>query len=331
LAAYNKAFEILTQTEHEPTDPPEQPKIMIAELQYRIGLCIQSDLSRKCALTDDPSTEVPCKELAAHAFALAVKYNPTHELAKHMLATVTADATMKRASNDYVKSLFDDYASNFEHSLVEELGYDGFERLRRGFDRALEKLDPKTTNKLFDVVVDAGCGTGLVGEQFRNISKTMIGVDLSEAIIEEARKQRPHLYEETIVGDITQVFPDKAPISLIVAADSYIYFGDLDPLFASMQAGLDPNGGLVAFTLENVGEDSEKSLSASKPDWRWQLTASGRFAHRKEYAESVGKSHELHVVHYEPLENFRTENGVGVRGHMFVMQRRIRSGGEPEL
>ena len=74
--------------------------------------------------------------MAKYAFDLAVKYDSANESAKHMLATLTADATMKRASNTYVKSLFDDYAKNFEHSLVEELGYTGYERLRRGFDRA---------------------------------------------------------------------------------------------------------------------------------------------------------------------------------------------------
>ena len=45
---------------------------------------------------------------------------------------------------------------------MDELGYTGYEVLRRGFDRAFggrEKVP------MFDLVVDAGCGTGLVGEQ----------------------------------------------------------------------------------------------------------------------------------------------------------------------
>jgi hypothetical protein len=51
---------------------------------------------------------------------------------------------------------------SFEHSLVKELGYTGYERLRRGFDRAFGGQD-KVPN--FPKVIDAGCGTGLVGEQ----------------------------------------------------------------------------------------------------------------------------------------------------------------------
>jgi len=177
IQAYNKAYTILTSADkrqQQPTDPPEDPNPILSQLQYRIGLCIAHDATkRKCVLEDDPDlTPRDCNELATHAFDLAVKYDPTNEAARHMLATMTADATVKRASNAYVKTLFDDYAGNFEHSLVEELGYTGYERLRRSFDRAFGKGDENdasgatttTTTKtpVFDLVVDAGCGTGLV-------------------------------------------------------------------------------------------------------------------------------------------------------------------------
>lgn len=81
-------------------------------------------------------------------------------------------------------------------------------------------------------------------------------MDLSQAIIDEAEKLRPALYDETIADDITEVFRAKKPISLIVAADSFIYFGDLVPLFESMEEGL-ADDGIVAFTLENVDAESE--------------------------------------------------------------------------
>lgn len=212
-------------------------------------------------------------------------------------------------------ALFDEYASNFEHSLVQELGYTGFERLRRGFDRAFGGTPPT-----FGRAVDAGCGTGLVGEQFRNITTHLIGVDLSQAILDTAQQKRPGLYDEAIAGDVTEVFVKKKPLDLIVAADAYIYFGDLDPLFASMAAGLNV-GAYAAFTLENVGLEVEQSLSESKPDWRWQLTASGRFAHRKEYVGAVSETHQFRVKHYEALDGFRYEQGVAVRGHLFVLQK----------
>lgn len=109
---------------------------------------------------------------------------------------------------------------------------------------------------MFQLVVDAGCGTGLVGEQFRNVSSYLIGVDLSQAILDEAEKLRPGLYDERIAEDVTEVFRERKPLSLIVAADSYIYFGDLDPLFESMQESL-ADGAYAAFTLENVDAENE--------------------------------------------------------------------------
>jgi predicted TPR repeat methyltransferase len=83
-------------------------------------------------------------------------------------------------------------------------------------------------------------------------------VDLSAAILDEAEKARPKLYDERIEGDVTEVFRAKKPVSLIIAADSYIYFGDLVPLFESMQESLSV-GGFVAFTLENAAKESEST------------------------------------------------------------------------
>jgi len=56
------------------------------------------------------------------------------------------------------------YNHSFEHSLVEELGYVGFQKLRKAFDKA---FGGEENVPMFDLVVDAGCGTGLVGEQVR--------------------------------------------------------------------------------------------------------------------------------------------------------------------
>lgn len=114
LIAFNKANSLLTNSDLEPTDPPPEPRFILSQLQYRIGLCLSHDTNRKCFLDNDPDKKViNCNELAAHAFSLAIDYDPDNsQLARHMLATITADATLKRASNEYVKSLFDDYAHN---------------------------------------------------------------------------------------------------------------------------------------------------------------------------------------------------------------------------
>jgi len=100
---YNKAYEILTSQYNECTDPPAEPRYILSQLQYRIGLCITHDVNQRCAVIDDPNKEISCNELAANAFSMALEFDDNNESARHMLAAVTADATMKRASNEYVK------------------------------------------------------------------------------------------------------------------------------------------------------------------------------------------------------------------------------------
>jgi predicted TPR repeat methyltransferase len=62
-------------------------------------------------------------------------------------------------------------------------------------------------------------------------------------------------------------------------------------------------------------------LQATKPDWRWQLQASGRFAHNKEYVEEVGKQCSLKVLYYEEMRGFRKEGANDVNGHIFIMEK----------
>ena len=94
--------------------------------------------------------------------------------------------------------------------------------------------------------------------QFRNISSNLIGIDLSPSIITEGKKLRPKLYDVTLVGDIIELLLSnyKQKIDLLIAADSYIYFGDLVPLMGCMKSSI-KDGGYAAFTLENVDEDIE--------------------------------------------------------------------------
>ena len=339
ILAYQKAIDILIGSDGEnsvPTDPPENVGEVVAELHYRIGLCLVPFLfsqesnnndverdTRECTLTIDskPITR-SCLELSAYQFDRAAKYDALHVGAQNALALVTADASFGMSTDVLkVQSLFEDYASDFETSLVDELGYNAFHRMRRGFDRALSQ-ENEATVKQFLTVIDAGCGTGLAGVEFRNISQALIGVDLSPSIIEHAKTKRPGLYDSFETGDIKVILRDyaKQPVSLFIAADTFIYFNDLSELFVSMNSGIE-EGGYAVFSLENVSEESEARLNAVVPKWRWQLTPSGRVAHRKEYVEDVAVSHGFRTVLYEKLDNFRVEKGEGVRGHLFVLQK----------
>ncbi|KAL7485585.1 hypothetical protein ACHAW6_011174 [Cyclotella cf. meneghiniana] len=339
IMSYQKAIEVLVGTvvydetrthDARPTDPPENVNEVVAELHYRIGLCLvpflftgddgsEQDFGKKLCTLPNVASERSCMELSAYQFYTALKFHPRHEGALNALALVTADATFGMSTDvKNVLQLFEDYASSFENSLVDQLNYNGFHRMRRSFEPVV--LKEKGEKHKFQLVVDAGCGTGLAGEVFRNISHTLIGVDISPKIIEQAKRLHP-VYDDYRIGDIREVlqqFPQN--VSLLVAADTFIYFNDLSDLFAAMKGAME-EGGYVVFSLENVFADNEQRLTVHRPSWRWQITPSGRIAHRKDYVESVARNNSFRVVLYEKLDGFRKENGAAVPGHFFVMKK----------
>jgi len=53
-------------------------------------------------------------------------------------------------------------------------------------------------NGKFKNVIDLGCGTGLVGERFRDIAGKLIGIDVSINMIHKAKKK--NIYDELYEG-----------------------------------------------------------------------------------------------------------------------------------
>lgn len=156
--------------------------------------------------------------------------------------------------------------------------------------------------------------------KFRNISSTLVGIDISPKIIEQAKRSHP-VYDEYRIGDVRQVLQQYSQtVSLLVAADTFIYFNNLSELFAAMKYALE-EGGYAIFSLENVSKDNGQRLLNHKPEWRWQITPSGRIAHRKEYVEAVARQNSFEVVLYDNLDGFRREKSADVPGHVFVLRK----------
>ena len=80
----------------------------------------------------------------------------------------------------YVRPLFDGYAPDFDRHLVSVLQYHVPELLQS----LVAHHAPRGTS--LDIL-DLGCGTGLVGRQFRAMASTLTGVDLSPVMIQSAQ------------------------------------------------------------------------------------------------------------------------------------------------
>jgi predicted TPR repeat methyltransferase len=189
---------------------------------------------------------------AAAAFRQALTLDPDDcsGAALHLARLGAADAA-DAMSPTYVRTLFDQYAPRFDEAL-KGLAYGAPARLRE----AVERSRP---NVIFDHMLDLGCGTGLAGAAFRPLVRQLAGIDLSPAMVAQARAKE--IYDRLDTGDLRRFLAAEAgnghAYDLIVAADVFVYLFDLAPVAAAAARVLGPNG-LFGFTVEtHQGEGVE--------------------------------------------------------------------------
>ena len=72
----------------------------------------------------------------------------------------------------------------------------------------------------------------------------------SEGMLSHAREK--HFYDELVRAELTEYLrANQNQFDLIVSADTLVYFGDLQAVFAALSAALRPNGVFVC-TLEHA-------------------------------------------------------------------------------
>lgn len=150
------------------------------------------------------------------------------------LAALGQGKTPLRAPDAYVETLFDQHAMAFEEILVDQLGYAVPALVRQRLDAL--NLGP------FARVLDLGCGTGLLAAALRDRAEEIIGIDLSEKMIDIAEEN--DLYEGLYVGEVEEFLADneEASFDLIAATDVLPYLGALEPLFVGAATNLSRSG-----------------------------------------------------------------------------------------
>jgi predicted TPR repeat methyltransferase len=227
---------------------------------------------------------------AIAAFGAARDADPEdyHGARLHLSRLGIAESTPAMTAT-YVRRLFDQHAPEFEGSLVDRLGY-------RGPAILMDALAAVRGQRLrFGSVLDLGCGTGLAGAAIRPFCDWLAGVDLSPAMIEQARAKG--IYDRLTSADLSEYLADKfgAQHHLVLAADVFVYCGDLSPIIAGAAGVLAP-GGLFAFTVE----------THDGPDFRLQPTL--RYAHGAEHVRAAIGRVGLQLDHLEPVPARREKN-----------------------
>ncbi|MDB5623525.1 MAG: methyltransferase [Devosia sp.] len=203
----------------------------------------------------------------------------------------------------YVEALFDQYAPRFEMALVGKLGY----QVPALLDGMIEQEMARLGIGGFGEALDLGCGTGLMGERLRSKVERLVGVDLSAAMVAEAR--RKGIYDELEKAELVQFLQRRPPeADLITAADVLIYCGALPPVLQAMVAALRP-GGLLVFSLE--AHDGEEAVF---------LRPSLRYAHGVAATGVALADAGLHVRQFETAV-LRQDRGAPITGILVVAQK----------
>lgn len=209
---------------------------------------------------------------ASYEKALALGADP--QLHRYYLAAVRGAEAPAAPPRRYVEALFDQYAGDFDQHLVGHLQYRGHEWLLRPL------LEP---GRRWRSVLDLGCGTGLCGALVAPHADAIVGVDLSSAMIDQARERG--VYRELVHADLGEFLVSTTQrADLVLAADVFIYVGALDDAFRAIRRVLEP-GGCFAFTVEREAEGDG-----------FRLLSSLRYAHSEAYLRRIAASHGFTVL-----------------------------------
>ena len=195
---------------------------------------------------------------------------PNDPQARHLIAACTGQQVPERASDAYVREAFNQFAASFDASL-ERLQY-----------RAPSLVADAVSEILGDsgampAVLDAGCGTGLCGPLLRPHARHLVGVDLSEKMVERARERG--VYDRLEVAELTEFLGGRTEAyQLIVSADTLVYFGALAEIAKRAAQALVPQG-ILMFT-------AERSSEIDAPEG-YKIHPHGRYSHTRSYLLDV--------------------------------------------
>ena len=226
---------------------------------------------------------------------------PGNAVARHMLAACEGGGKAPdRASDDYVRQVFDSFAASFDAKL-EALQYRApalvVDSLRRAVGADGAGLD----------IVDAGCGTGLCGPGLKPLAGSLTGCDLSVGMLRRA--QALDVYDVLHHAELTHYLNTRpGAFDAVISADTLCYFGALAPVLEAAQTSLRAGGWLI-FTVEALEDDDGVRLNTN-----------GRYAHGAAHVRTAAGTAGLQLLELDAVV-LRQEAGLDVAGWLAVLRK----------
>jgi predicted TPR repeat methyltransferase len=162
-------------------------------------------------------------------------------------------------------------------------------------------------------ILDAGCGTGLVGAVVRDRARRLTGVDLSAVMLDLARLK--NVYDELHKGDMISFMRERPQAcDVVTCAAALIHFGDLAPPFRAAASTLRAGGAFV-FTVFPHERDGDFSVAALDG-----LGQGGCFVHGRGYIVDTATASGFGVEMIESAVH-EYKNGLPITGLVVVLRK----------
>ena len=210
--------------------------------------------------------------------------------------------TPQTQPSQVVTGIFDDYAQGFDLHLLRALQY-------RVPQRVAQILLEKHPDRKFNLL-DLGCGTGLVGVYLGRIDGHIIGVDLSEKMIEQAARHGIYsrFHRVNVLDALRETPADH--YEAITCTDVLVYVGDLTPVIPNALRILKAGGHFI-FSCETAAEDEADLV----------LRPSQRYAHKASAVERLCREAGFVDVQIEHLPTLRMENNQPLPGFIVTARK----------
>jgi predicted TPR repeat methyltransferase len=240
--------------------------------------------------------EIEAYEEAIKNYKKVLELDPNYKELNHIIASLEGDNTSP-PSRDYVEKLFDLYSPEFDTSLVENLKY----KIPQLISNLIVNKD--TQNSLGSIL-DLGCGTGLVGSELKKYCSYIIGIDLSKSMLEIAQKKK--IYDKLIYTDIADYLnQENLKHNYFIAADVFIYIGNLDNIFELIKSKNETKGKLIFSTEINNGDS-------------YALEKHGRYSHSEKYIKALCNKYDYKISYFKRIP-LRKEKEIFLSGGLYIL------------
>jgi predicted TPR repeat methyltransferase len=220
------------------------------------------------------------KAKAIASLTKALQLMPGHEESQYMLTVIkgakaVAQNAPVRVPPALCEEYFDIQAPFYDQQQLEEDKYEGHLRVEAALRQHMEEGRANHT------MLELGVGTGLCGSRLRDVCKHIVGVDISQKMLELAgqlqNENGRNLYDELVHSD-AEAYLEGQPegsYDVVIASGLFSYLGQVQSVLQQVQRVLKKDGILI-FTVD----------TCEGAEYRF-LLEEGRFGYSEPYLRSL--------------------------------------------